>query len=442
MARILWIDDNLTTTDLVGDVLQGLGHTVAAFPGAPPDDVPLASYDLIVVDLYLRVADKGSGQPIFGADELVRLLHRDRRLRRAVRRGETRCLLLSQHLAEFGLRERLRRFTGNNDIRAFLRSKDQERERYPDRSSAIAAVIEGVLGDRSDPSLEEEVERLLSPPAGDSYFTLDLGRFRALPDPKQAVLQELALAQSHDFVRNYFGSHAGVEWIILSGEASVLTEGGGSSLPSALDRRAMAEKLGHPVLAVTRPKGSEQTHGAIVEDGTFWRSSPKKPTVSLNRCDGIMNDYPILHIKMADQVRTYHFDTGADTNFIRASVAREQGCLLYTEDRVRGSSGYGRYFTYELPIDGVGGVLVDQVTGGDYAVRLFGYAIEQFGNWEHSRRCYESDCDLAPMGDPCLVRTGLIGRRFLGDNDLALELDSSVDYPRVRKTTLARNGAQ
>lgn len=368
---------------------------------------------------------------------------RDRRFRRAVRRGETRCLLLSQHLAEFGLRERLRHFTGNNDIRAFLRSKDQERERYPDRTSAIAAVIEGVLGEESEPSLEEEVQRLLSPPVGDSYFTLDLGRFRALPDPKQAVLQELALAQSQDFVRGYFGSHAEVEWIILSSEASVLTEGGGPSLPSALDRRAMAEKLGHPVLAVTRPKGRlEQTHGSVVEDGPFWRSSPKRAPASPNRCDGVMNDYPILHIKMADQVRTYHFDTGADTSFIRASVAREQGCLLYTEDRVRGSSGYGRYFTYELPGDGVGGVLVDQVTGGDYAVRLFGYAIEQFGNWEHSRRCYDSDCDLAPMGEPCLVRTGLIGRRFLGDNDLALELDSSVDYPRVRKTTLARKTTQ
>jgi CheY-like chemotaxis protein len=436
MARILWIDDNQSTTELVGDVLERLGHQVTAYASAPPNDVPLSSYDLVVVDLYLGAASEmSSGRLVFGADELVRLLRRDRKFRRAVRHGETKCLLLSQHLTEYGLRERLRRFTGNNDVRSFLRSKDQDREKYPDRSSAIASVIDGVLNEKPGARLEDEIDRLLKPPGGESYFAFELGDFRSLPDPKQAVLQEEALARSQRFVQDYFATHDDVDWIILSGEDSVLRDGKEGPLPSALDRRIVAETLGHPILTVTRPKGAQQhTHGSVVEDGLFWRRGPRNEVATPNRCDGIMNDYPILHISMAEDLRTYHFDTGSDANFIRASIAREHGCSLYTEDRVRGSSGYGRYFTYELPAQGLVGLLEDQVSGSQYAVTLFGYAIEQFENWEHSRRCYESDCSLAPMGDPCLVRTGLIGRRFLGDNELVLELDSAAEYPRVRKS--------
>ena len=96
------------------------------------------------------------------------------------------------------------------------------------------------------------------------------------------------------------------------------------------------------------------------------------------------------------------------------------------------TSRFGRYFVYELPIE-LDCRLVDQRNHNHLAVRVQGYAIEQFKNWEHSRRCREHGCSYGDASDPCLVRSGLIGRNFLGDNDLAMEISPASSRTEVRR---------
>lgn len=435
MAKIFWIDDNVTTTDLVGEKLERLGHSVTVRNSITGKIPALSKFDLVVVDLFMERIEKNQRHTEFGLDYLMQWLTGDRNFRASVENGETRCLLLSQHLAEYELREMIKDFTEHSDIRAFLRSKNRSAEQYPSRMEAIAAIIADVAVSVEDPRLSDEVDRLLRPSSDhDDFFAVSLADFRSMPEPMQAELQEQALEASEAVVESFFEEASSADWAILSGQEGIVASGPSGALPSAIERRAMAEERGQPLVVVTRRQLPASSPGSskLVEELRFRRrrQAVEPPT----RCEGVMHDYPVLHLELANLARTYHFDTGCDTNYLRASVVREHGTVLYVEDRVRESSRHGKYYVYDLPPEGVVCQLVDKSSGESFAVRIEGYAIEQFKNWEYARRCHDNSCGYAPLGEICLVRFGLIGRGFLGDNDLVLELDPSAEHAAFRRT--------
>jgi len=431
VAKILWLDDNITTTDMVSEVLHADGHDVTTRPFLDENVPSLSDFDLVVIDLFMDRATRGGRTVDFGLNYLIEMLNRNRRSQEAVESGRTLCLLLSQHLADYDLRESIKDLTERHDIRAYLRSKNQSLDPDLPRREAIAGIIEGVVASGRGPKLSEEVERMLQPPRSESFFDISLADFRELEESVQAELQEKALSEAEPEIAAYFNSHEDIDWVILCGKQGVIKSGASGTLPAALDRRAIADRCGHPLLVVTRRESTSLSQASSVVEELQWLGQARTRGTGNARCEGVMNDYPVLFLRLANVDRSYHFDTGSDSNFLRASHAREHGVELYIEDRIRGSSRFGRYYIYELPREGVDCVLVDDRSGDHIGVRVEGYAIEQFRNWTYARRCYESQCLYGLEGEPCAVRSGLIGRRFLGDNQLAIEINPASDYTRL-----------
>ena len=165
MSKILWIDDNDSTTALVGEKLEDQ-HEVTVMPYLTGSSrVHPRDFDLIVLDLFIERDDNEGHHRDNGLSYLVDLMRRDRGLKRSVESGSVRWLLLSQHLAEYELREFIRDFNERYDIRAFLRSKNEEVPAAASRRDAIADIIQGVLREPSSPRLADEVKRLSIPPS-------------------------------------------------------------------------------------------------------------------------------------------------------------------------------------------------------------------------------------------------------------------------------------
>ena len=432
MARILWIDDNETTTTLVGEELEALGHEVEVLPFLSDGKPRLRPYDLIVLDLFVERTDRpGEPSTDLGLNYLLRLLE-DRGLRNAVEKGATRFLLLSQHLAEYELREWIRGFTHEHDIRAYLRSKNEDVGPSNSRRQAIARVIASVADASVAPHLSDEVRRLLNSAGTEDFFEISLSKYRQLPDPIQAELQEDALTSVESDSGVHFSEDGSVDWLIFCGPTGLIASGPSSKLPSATERRAISQQYDHPVLVVTRPVPQLTSKNSMptVEEIPFF-GRPRRQVAQ--RCQGVMSDYPILSLRLAQADRTFHFDTGCDSNYLRASQVREHGIQLAIEDRIRLGSRFGKYYLYELPAGGVDCLLVDEGDMGHLGVRVDGFAIEQFRNWEYARRCHESACGVGKVGEVCPVRSGLIGRGFLGDNELAAELSPASERTQFRR---------
>ncbi len=435
MSRILWIDDNDTTTSLVGEKLEQR-HELTVLPYlSRRTSVKARDFDLVVLDLFIDRKDDEGTHRENGLVYLSQLMKADSKLTKSVEDDDTRWLLLSQHLAEYELREFIKTFTEENDIRAFLRSKNQESAVPLNRRDAIASIIEEVLRDPSSPRLVEEVDRLLTPPKAKGLFSIALDEFRNLPDSVQAELQEQALESTEVKVDAFFAANQTADWAILAGESGeVVNSGTMDKLPSARERRALAEKRGHPILITTRSQGRGYVPSpATVEEVPVWPRNRSHAGPAPQRCEGVMQDYPTFVLELGGGERHYHFDTGADSSFIRASHAREHGVSLDVETRLPGKSRFGRYFQYELPADGLDCNLIDHEQQSHISVTIEGFAIEQYQNWEHSRRCRENDCELGSGGDPCIVRSGLIGRRLLRDNAIAVEISPASTHAHFRR---------
>jgi CheY-like chemotaxis protein len=427
MSKILWIDDNPTVTELVAELLSRSGHSVQVLQSWDGGDIRPETFDLVIIDLFVEVEKDGKPRTEFGLEYLFRMLHSEDRFLQAVDSGRTKCLLLSQHLAELDLRERIKKFTEENQVRAFLRSKTHESREHGSRREAIASVIESVVNEDRGPLLSDEVEALLEPPESESFFSIDLTRFRDLPDSIQAELQESAIRQISSDAQVEFDLDPELEWVMFCGGIEVMRRGKLVDMPPAQDRRATAEAHGHPVLVLARPDTP-----APVEELFGRRRRSSGPSNGL-RCDGKMSDYPTIDLEVAGSLRSYHFDTGSDSSFMRASYVRDGGTPLRTEDRIVYRGKYGRYFAYELPADGIECILVDQESSSHLKVSVEGYAIEPFKKWGYARRCSDFGCSLGSLGEPCMVRSGLIGRGFLADNQLSIEISSLTPLTKIRK---------
>ena len=219
---------------------------------------------------------------------------------------------------------------------------------------------------------------------------------------------------------------------IFAGPTKAIRSGSGE-LPTVSERSAVSESVGHPVLVYLRPNSTDRS---VEEETVLSRVFRRRRPLELPEgCGGSMANYPTVSLLWGDDLRHYHFDTGADISYMRASHLREFGALLMTENRSRQEGRRGTYyFIYELPEEGIASTIVDQRKSGHINVRVSGLAVEQFKNWPNARRCGDFDCEWRGLDQLCGIRSGLIGRNFIFDNELVIEVDSSEATTYVRKS--------
>lgn len=498
MKKAVWIDDNVTITATVSEELTKLGIEAAVYESDPGVDV--GPVDLLIIDLLLEARDDRSSpdhgsfvSAESGVAVLRSMLSRSPELARRIAEDETRLLFFSFHLVDRAVRRTLEEFSMQSDLRAFIVAKRPPRDASDKTSSvreAMAQVIAEVLR-RADqpPHLSEQIRDLYVPETTllDGVL-MPISQYRLLAPTQKAELQDRVYPRLAPAARSIFRANPEADWVVFSGSDHEAFEIGEGEPPRLRDLQMIGDESGFPAFVVGRPliagKGSHRrshrTARSVMEeigkpprkrfgglsrgnrrnsasepaggtggqaDGAPSGQAGRNPALGpdtpaardqMLRCPGgALSEYPTVTVDVGNRLRTYHFDTGAYANFLRASHLREHEYELEVDGRTWYETDRGGYYLYDLD-DAVSAILWNQADSSAIEIKLDGYAIEGFSNWEHVRHC---ECNECPLGSPdpdadltmCHVRAGVIGRGFLSENLLEIVISAGSELTDIRR---------
>jgi len=445
--RLLWVeDDRLGVMPFIEALVQrGVHVDWAGNIDDAADLVERNSYGLVVIDL--RLGDRPSG---------LRLLNQLAAIAPARR---PRMAVVSAHIAQRSMREGLARTSVPVAlIPKFLDTDDDE--------TIVDVVVRRLLDvvEIEDAALEtparqfESIEENLRDP-----LRVHLQTFDALDPVEQRFLRERADRLLLPIANRFFREQ-GARWVVYCGTRSRPIKYGlvSDPLPDRASLRNWAEDAERPVFCYTAPQqlGTSKVEEVKSTSSSGGSFNDPGPSVALRlRCPGRLADYPTLVLSFdggdeaEDTLRVLHFDTGADFHVVRHedlvdfSLAKDPN-ISWAEP---GPLGDDLPFSwYELEEDLVA-LLRRQVEGG---VQEHGRAITLTDvrvvvEWDYSpyvRYCDEPSGCGAPPSDAlpvetehglellvCPVRSGIVGRRLLADNQLDITIAASSEVTRTKR---------
>lgn len=400
IARILWVDDQITAFGPHIDDLEDSGYEVIAVRTA---DEALSTvrggdhFDAILVDLKMPDSD---------GTELLHELYSE-----VSDVKSTKVIVLSSFLYDPIIRRQLVELNMNVALLEKTRAST-------DRPAAsLAQRLQDVL-EREGVAPPASVQFTDWDAAAKSLDPFEVSFESYLDSPMVVRLQLDRQAQAATRGVRVELTEKGVVWSLFCGSSQkpLLTVADVSEIPSDEQVFALASREGHPPYEFYERGEFEELTSTDVDSG--------RQIHGREGCPGAP-DYPFFRIAVIhlrednfafNRSREVHFDSGLDTTAFDLDAALKMGLDVDTGNPAKFVQYDGQdHAFYTLS----GDANVDRGTRGSLQVTISGRAYPEWGNSPFSRRCCNFGCTASEL---CRRRHALLGRNLLVENGLELDL--------------------
>lgn len=387
--HLLWVDDQINELQPYVRALRESGFDVMAADSSPVA-IQLASdtrFDVILVDILMPPPDG------------IELLRRLRPLQ-----PQASLAALSSYLYLERYREQLRGLP----FPVELIEKDIPNVEAEDFDMRFLTPIRNLLAHGVTQTIKKQDSQIRSSSqteASVNPFDIPLTEFMKKPILEKDSLVMRARELAANEIEAAFNQ--GKIWVLLCGSPRQIR-----ASASTPDEVLSEDKIMEFARVQQRP--AFQFWRPMVVDDIHWPTCGDERTTK---------HYPTVTLDIRNNLRNFHFDTGAPMTFFSYEELVRLSLIKPTTNFGMASRGDKSYFTTPLNITVI---LRSQSGDNSKTVNLTGQAVRDWDKAPYARFC-DSLCPLfTPLRDQlCNSRAGLIGRNLLYENNLVIILDGA-----------------